>query len=65
MAPFLESRGTALDAGAQRHGAFNIGERIELIHRATDRDIFARGALHVASRLPGRAAGRYRVADLL
>lgn len=41
------------------------GERIELIHRASDRDIFARGALHVAGRLPGRAAGRYRVADLL
>ena len=41
------------------------GERIELIHRATNRDIFARGALHVAARLKGRAAGRYRVADLL
>ncbi|HSD16180.1 MAG TPA: dihydrodipicolinate reductase C-terminal domain-containing protein [Thermomonas sp.] len=41
------------------------GERIELVHRATNRDIFARGALHVASRLKGRAAGRYRIADLL
>lgn len=41
------------------------GERIELIHRATDRDIFARGALHAASRLPGRAPGRYALADLL
>ena len=41
------------------------GERIELVHRATNRDIFARGALHVAARLKGRAAGRYRVADLL
>ncbi|GHB93893.1 4-hydroxy-tetrahydrodipicolinate reductase [Thermomonas carbonis] len=41
------------------------GERIELIHRATNRDIFARGALHVAARLKGRSAGRYRVADLL
>ena len=41
------------------------GERIELIHRASNRDIFARGALHVAARLKGRAAGRYRVADLL
>ena len=37
------------------------GERIELVHRASNRDIFARGALHVATRLPGRAAGRYRV----
>ena len=41
------------------------GERIELIHRATNRDIFARGALHVAARLKGRSTGRYRVADLL
>ena len=41
------------------------GERIELVHRATNRDIFARGALHVASRLPGRLPGRYRVLDLL
>lgn len=41
------------------------GERIELVHRATNRDIFARGALHVASRLKGRSAGCYRVSDLL
>lgn len=41
------------------------GERIELVHRATSRDIFARGALHVARRMPGRAAGEYAVADLL
>ncbi|WP_133479559.1 4-hydroxy-tetrahydrodipicolinate reductase [Cognatilysobacter segetis] len=41
------------------------GERIELVHRATSRDIFARGALHVARRLHGRAPGAYRVADLL
>lgn len=41
------------------------GERIELVHRASNRDIFARGALHVATRLRGRNAGRYRVAELL
>ncbi len=41
------------------------GERIELVHRATNRDIFARGALHVATRLHGHAPGRYRVAELL
>ena len=41
------------------------GERIELAHRATNRDVFARGALHVAARLKERAPGRYRVADLL
>ncbi|KAF1709866.1 4-hydroxy-tetrahydrodipicolinate reductase [Pseudoxanthomonas kalamensis DSM 18571] len=42
-----------------------IGERIELAHRASNRDIFARGALHVATRLCGKAPGSYRVADLL
>lgn len=41
------------------------GERVELIHRATNRDVFARGALHVASKLVGRPAGLYAVADLL
>lgn len=42
-----------------------MGERIELVHRATSRDIFARGALHAASRLAGRDPGLYRVRDLL
>jgi 4-hydroxy-tetrahydrodipicolinate reductase len=42
-----------------------LGERIELVHRATNRDIFARGALHAARLLAGRAAGRYSVAELL
>jgi 4-hydroxy-tetrahydrodipicolinate reductase len=41
------------------------GERVELIHRATNRDIFASGALHVATRLTGRAPGAYGVADVL
>lgn len=41
------------------------GERIELTHRATNRDIFARGALHCAAALAGRQAGRYSVIDLL
>lgn len=42
-----------------------VGERIELVHRATSRDIFARGALHVAAQLHGRTPNHYRVADLL
>jgi 4-hydroxy-tetrahydrodipicolinate reductase len=42
-----------------------MGERIELVHRATNRDIFARGALHAAGRLAGRAPGQYRIRDLL
>jgi len=41
------------------------GERIELVHRATDRDIFARGALHAATRLADRPPGLYRLRDLL
>ena len=41
------------------------GERIELIHRAGSRDIFARGALHAAAKLAGRPAGAYRLRDLL
>ena len=42
-----------------------LGERVELVHRATSREIFARGALHAALRLVGRAPGQYRLADLL
>ncbi len=41
------------------------GERVELVHRATDRDIFARGALAAAARLAGRAPGLYSFAGLL
>jgi 4-hydroxy-tetrahydrodipicolinate reductase len=41
------------------------GERIELVHRATNRDIFARGALHAAAKLAGRAPGSYHLRDLL
>ena len=41
------------------------GERIELVHRATNRDIFARGALHAAAWVAGRTPGRYHMRDLL
>ncbi len=41
------------------------GERIELVHRATNRDIFARGALQAASRLNGRAPAEYTLRGLL
>lgn len=43
----------------------SLGERIELVHRATSRDIFARGALHGAARLVQRQPGQYRLRDLL
>jgi 4-hydroxy-tetrahydrodipicolinate reductase len=41
------------------------GERIELVHRATDRAIFARGALRAAAWLAGRPAGMYSLGDVL
>ena len=41
------------------------GERIELTHRASNRDLFARGALRAGKWLVGRAAGRYELADVL
>jgi 4-hydroxy-tetrahydrodipicolinate reductase len=41
------------------------GERIELAHRATDRGIYARGALAAARWLRGRPPGLYGMADVL
>lgn len=41
------------------------GERVELVHRATSRDIFARGALQAATALAGRPAGLYTMRGLL
>ncbi len=41
------------------------GERVELRHLATDRDIFARGALLASRQLAGRAPGRYDFGELL
>ena len=42
-----------------------LGERLEISHVATDRDVFARGALRAAKWLAGKPAGRYRMADVL
>jgi 4-hydroxy-tetrahydrodipicolinate reductase len=41
------------------------GERLELVHRAEDRGIFARGALHAAIWAQGRKPGLYSMADVL
>lgn len=41
------------------------GERIELTHRATDREIFARGALRAAAWVSGKPAGEYSMNDIL
>jgi len=42
-----------------------LGERVELAHRASNRDIFARGALHVARQLRAHAPGQYQVRDFV
>jgi 4-hydroxy-tetrahydrodipicolinate reductase len=41
------------------------GERVELNHRATDRSIFARGAIEAAHWLAGRAPGAYDLDAML
>ena len=41
------------------------GERIELTHRASNRDLFAHGALRAAQFLAGKKPGRYVIADVL
>jgi 4-hydroxy-tetrahydrodipicolinate reductase len=40
-------------------------ERVELVHRAEDRMIFARGALHAALWVHGKPPGLYSMADVL
>ena len=42
-----------------------LGERIELTHRAHNRDTFARGALRAARWIAGRAPGLYSMQDVL
>ncbi len=41
------------------------GERLELTHRATSRDLFARGALQAARFLVGKPARRYAMIDVI
>jgi 4-hydroxy-tetrahydrodipicolinate reductase len=43
----------------------STGEQLVLGHRATDRGIFARGALEAAAWLAGRPAGRYAMRDVV
>lgn len=44
---------------------FGKGERLELVHRSTDRSVFAHGALRLLPLLARRPAGLYTVADML
>ena len=41
------------------------GEMVQLEHRATDRDVFALGALQAAAWACGRPAGLYGMRDVL
>jgi 4-hydroxy-tetrahydrodipicolinate reductase len=41
------------------------GERLELTHRASSRDVFAHGALRAARFVIGKKPGRYTIADVL
>ncbi len=41
------------------------GERLELTHRATSRDVFASGALRAAAWIAGKPAGRYALRDIV
>jgi len=71
--PDAQFRATGLGYGVLRLGDVvgehtvtlaGPGERIELSHRATDRAIFARGALRAAAWLAGRAPGNYTLAEV-
>ena len=42
-----------------------LGERVELVHRASSRDTFALGALRAAAWLTGQPAGLYDMEDVL
>ena len=42
-----------------------LGERLELTHRASDRGIFARGALRAVTWIVGQPAGVYDMQDVL
>ena len=44
---------------------FGDGERIELTHRASNRELFAHGALRCAKWMTGKPPARYRLADVI
>jgi 4-hydroxy-tetrahydrodipicolinate reductase len=44
---------------------FGDGERIELTHRATNRDLFAHGAVRAAGWIVSQKPGRYRLGDMI
>ena len=63
--PPIESIREGEVVGTHRIRIAGPGESLELGHVASDRDIFARGALEAACRLAGRPKGAWKLADLL
>jgi 4-hydroxy-tetrahydrodipicolinate reductase len=63
--PPIESIREGEVVGTHRIRLEGPGETLELGHVATDRDIFARGALEAAHRLAFRPAGAWKLPDLL
>ena len=53
------------EPGTHRVILSGAGETLELVHRAQDRALFARGALRAARFLHGRAPGHYSFQDVL
>jgi 4-hydroxy-tetrahydrodipicolinate reductase len=54
------------DAVGDHHVIFaGAGERLELVHRATNRAIYAKGAVRAAQWVAGRPAGLYGMKDVL
>jgi 4-hydroxy-tetrahydrodipicolinate reductase len=43
----------------------NVGERVELVHKASSRDTFAKGALRAAVWAASRSPGLYDMQDVL
>lgn len=63
--PPIESIREGEVVGTHRVRLRGPGESLELTHAATDRDIFARGALETAARLHGREAREWRLPELI
>lgn len=61
----VHSLRSGTEPGTHRVLLAGAGESIELIHRAQERAIFARGALRAARFLHGRAPGYYSFQDVL
>jgi 4-hydroxy-tetrahydrodipicolinate reductase len=64
-APEIESIREGEVVGTHEVRMEGPGERLELKHVASDRDIFARGAIEAAVRIAGRNARAWTLSDLL